>query len=79
MASILVRDLDDDVKLALAEQAARHGRSMEAEARAILAEGVRQRPRNIGLALLDMFADGRGEDIEIPERRELARPAEFDE
>lgn len=78
MASIVVRDLDDNVKQALADQAARHGRSMEAEAREILAAGVQQRPQNIGLAFLDLFGDGRGEGLDIPDRRELARPAEFD-
>ena len=36
MASILIRDLDDNVKRRLRERAARHRRSMEAEAREIL-------------------------------------------
>lgn len=50
MASILVRGLDGSVKWQLAEQAERHGRSMEAEARDIPPKGV-TRP-NIGLALI---------------------------
>ena len=40
MASIVVRGLDDSVKRQLAEQAERHGRSMEAEARDILTKGA---------------------------------------
>lgn len=41
MASISIRDLDDDVKQRLRVRAAQQGRSMEAEARAILADAVR--------------------------------------
>lgn len=40
MASLTIRGLDDRVKAGLRVQAARNGRSMEAEARAILAEAV---------------------------------------
>lgn len=79
MASIVVRDLDDNVKRALVDQANRHGRSMEAEAREILAAGVEKRPDNIGLALLNLFATNSGEELEFPDRDETARPAVFDE
>ncbi|MEU1524473.1 FitA-like ribbon-helix-helix domain-containing protein [Nocardia rhamnosiphila] len=41
MASITIRDLDRDVKERLRRRAAAHGRSMEAEARDILAAAVR--------------------------------------
>ncbi len=41
MAAITVRGLDDQVHEALGRRARRHGRSMEAEVRAILAERVR--------------------------------------
>ncbi|WP_205634588.1 FitA-like ribbon-helix-helix domain-containing protein [Mycolicibacter kumamotonensis] len=40
MAAISVRDLDDDVAARLKVRAAQHGRSMEAEARAILTAAV---------------------------------------
>ena len=40
MASFVVRGLDDSVKRQLAEQAERHGRSMEAEACDIPTKGV---------------------------------------
>jgi len=40
MASILIRNLDDDVKKRLRLRAAGNGRSMEAEAREILSRNV---------------------------------------
>lgn len=41
--TLTIRNLDEDVKQRLRVQAARHGRSMEAEAREILARGVGHR------------------------------------
>ncbi len=40
MATITIRNLDDDVKKKLRLRAARHDRSMEAEARAILSKAA---------------------------------------
>jgi plasmid stability protein len=40
MASITIRNLDDNVKKRLRKRAAENGRSVEAEARAILSDGV---------------------------------------
>lgn len=40
MATLHIRNLDESVKQQLRVQAARHGRSMEAEARRILATAV---------------------------------------
>ena len=72
MASILVRGLDDSVEWQLAEQAERHGRSMEAEARDILTKGV-TRP-NIGLALMQAVQEvGGADDLPVPERDDVAR------
>ena len=53
MASITIRNLDDDVKRRLRVRAAEHGRSMEEEARDILRQVVGQpnEPRNLGLAI----------------------------
>ncbi len=44
MAALHIRNLPDAVKQGLRERAARHGRSMESEARAILAEAVNGTP-----------------------------------
>jgi plasmid stability protein len=40
MSELLLRDVDDALVSALARQAARHGRSVEAEHRLILAESL---------------------------------------
>lgn len=45
MASITIRRLDDSVKAELRVRAARHGRSMEAEAREILKESLAAKPK----------------------------------
>ena len=50
MASITIRNLDDDVKIRLRMRAAGHGRSMEEEARLILREAVGRKPSSRNLA-----------------------------
>ena len=40
MASLTIRNLDSNLKEQLRQRAARHGRSMEAEARTILAQNL---------------------------------------
>jgi plasmid stability protein len=44
MASITIRDIDDDLKQRLKQRAAVHGRSMEAEARDILEDALGTKP-----------------------------------
>lgn len=80
MATLVIRDLDDEIKARLRVQAAEHGRSMEAEARAVLAASVsgRRPPRGLGSHIRDQFADLRGVDLDIPGRSEPARAADFD-
>lgn len=76
MVSIIVRGLDASVKSQLAAQAAKNGRSMEAEARRILTEGV-SRP-NIGIALMDAAkAVGGIEDLPVPPRNDTAKSVDF--
>jgi antitoxin FitA len=79
MAALSIRNLDESVKRRLQSRAARHGRSMEAEARAILTEAVEEPAENAGLftALLDRFAMLGGVDLEVPDRIEAARAADF--
>jgi antitoxin FitA len=79
MAALSIRDLDESVKQRLQSRAARHGRSMEAEVRAILTEAVREPADSAGLftALLDRFAVLGGIDLELPARAEPARAADF--
>lgn len=80
MASLLIRDLDDEVKARLRVQAAEHGRSMEAEARAILAAAVsgRRPPGGLGSYIREQFASLHGVELDIPARFEPARAAAFD-
>jgi antitoxin FitA len=79
MAALSIRNLDESVKRRLQSRAASHGRSMEAEARAILTEAVREPADSAGLftALLDQFGMLGGIDLELPDRAETARAADF--
>ena len=58
MASITIRNLDDDVKTLLRVRAARNGRSMEEEVRLILREAVDRKtgPENLASAIRARFA-----------------------
>lgn len=81
MSMLTVRDLDPAVKAKLRERAARRGRSMEAEVRAILAEAVArddERP-NIVDSIREYFGDLDFEfDLEIPDRSaSLQRPVDL--
>jgi plasmid stability protein len=78
MASIMVRNLDDDVKQRLRMRAARHGRSMEAEVRAILEESVHQQD-NLAEALMGTFGELGGVELDLPERAAQPRPLDFDD
>jgi antitoxin FitA len=79
MAALSIRNLDEAVKQRLLLRAARHGRSMEAEARAILTAAVSESADSAGLftALLDRFAQLGGVDLELPDRDEPPRAADF--
>ena len=81
MAQLLVRNLEDDVKARLQEQARAHGRSTEEEVREILRSAVlssERSPLPLGSRVARRFAQV-GLDQEIPELRgQLARPANLD-
>jgi len=79
MAALSIRNLDESVKQRLLLRAARHGRSMEAEVRAILTEAVGEPVDSAGLftALLDRFSVLGGVDLQLPDRDEAARAADF--
>ena len=81
MASITVRNLDDDVKQRLRVRAAVNGRSMEAEAREILksALAVEAEPtKNLGTAIRERFAPYGGVELDIPPREPMRDPPTFD-
>jgi antitoxin FitA len=79
MASLTIRKLDDDVKQDLRELAARHGRSVEDEARHALKAHVRivRSPRkSMGRMLFE--GSRPGIDLPVPPRT-AARIPRFDE
>lgn len=80
MASITIRNLDDDVKRRLRVRAAEHGRSMEEEAREILRQVVGQpnAPRNLGRAIHARFAAAGGIDLVPPSRGPMRSTPDFD-
>jgi plasmid stability protein len=79
MATLMIRDLDEDVKARLRVQAAEHGRSMEAEARALLAAALtgRRPPRGLGSHIRDQFAEIGGVELDIPSRTGPAGTADL--
>ena len=80
MASITIRNLDDDVKRRLRVRAAEHHRSMEEEARLILREAVEHEepPRNLASAIRARIAPLGGVDLELPPRGPMREPPSFD-
>jgi antitoxin FitA len=79
VAAISIRDLDDDVRDRIRVLAAEHGRSMEAEMRAILTAAVTPVDESPGLvdALLTRFGALGGVDLELAPRRDPPRAAEI--
>lgn len=81
MAQLLVRHLDDDVKLKIQRRARRHGHSTEEEVREILRNAVKEEgvaQAGLGSRLAARFA-GLGLTQDIPELRgEQARPADLE-
>ena len=80
MASITIRNLDNDVKTRLRVRAAAHGRSMEEEARLILREAVERHagPTNLARAIRARFAPLGGVELELPSRPPLREPPRFE-
>jgi plasmid stability protein len=74
MATLTIRDLDDELRARLRVRAAEHGRSMEAEVRAILAEAL-AKPVLVGLGsrVHQRFADVGGADLDLPPRSDGPR------
>ena len=65
VANLVVRNLDDSIVRALKQRAAKHGRSAEAEHRAILEHAlIKTRRRSLAEVLAAMPDVGRDEDFE---------------
>ena len=83
MAQLVVRNLDEEVKVKLRRRAAAHGRSMEEEVRAILRDAVKPdaRPQGgLGTEIAALFRGiGLREGEDIPELRgHTIKPVSFD-
>jgi len=83
MAMLTVRNLPDEVHRALRVLAASHGRSTEAEVRAILEEAVKPKGRlKLGSMLADIGQQIRltDEEVELINQRDKspARPVSFE-
>ena len=79
MASITIRNLDDDIKHRLRVRTAEHGRSMEEEARDILRRvmGEIAPPRNLAAAIRARIASLGGGDIDLPAREPMHKTPKF--
>jgi plasmid stability protein len=79
MAAVSIRNLDDTVRERLRVRAAAHGRSMEAEMRAILVEAVREPGDDEGLldALVARFGELGGVDLDLLSRSAAPRAVDF--
>lgn len=80
MASITIRNLDDDVKTRLRVRAAEHHRTIEEEARIILRDAVndcRVAPRDLAKFTRECFAPFGGVELELPTRAAMREPPGF--
>ena len=84
MATMTIRNLDDDVKARLRVRAAQHGRSMEEEARSILRSALASEPRPRPGTAAALVADIRalvgplgGVELELPPRVPMREPPDF--
>jgi antitoxin FitA len=79
MATITIRQLDDHVKSRLRVRAARHGRSMEEEAREILRTALAASPAggNLAEAIRRRFTEFGGVDLELPRRDGMRQTPDF--
>jgi plasmid stability protein len=77
MTSITIRRLDDSLKTRLRVRAARHGRSMEEEARQILKAGLTEEPMrkpNFAESIRRRVAPIGGVELALPPREPVRRP-----
>lgn len=79
MASITIRNLDDDIRQRLRLRAAMHGRSMEEEARDILRRVTAENapPRDLAKAIRGRLAPADRVDLELPAREAMREPPDI--
>jgi antitoxin FitA len=82
VASILIRKVDESLKSKLRLRAARHGRSMEEEAREILKAGLSAKSlkeRSLYDAIRKHIDPIGGVELELPPREPTREPPRLDE
>jgi plasmid stability protein len=78
MSSITVRNLDPGVKERLRIRAAKHGRSMEAEARQTALDVAETRPRTLDERIRERFEAFGGVDLDLMPRDAAREPPRFE-
>lgn len=81
MATLTIRQLDEQTKTRLRVRAAHHGRSMEEEARAILRSALRSSSvsKNLADAIRQRFSSFGGIELKPPRRDAMREPPKFSE
>ena len=77
MASLTIRRLDERTKTRLRVRAARHGRSMEEEARTLLKAALAEEtavPGNLAAAIRARFEPFGGVALRVPRREAIREP-----
>ncbi|KAB7743459.1 toxin-antitoxin system antitoxin subunit [Nostocoides sp. F2B08] len=77
MSTLTIRQLDERTHARLRGRAAEHGRSVEAEVRAILDAAVNVPEHNFLLSLHASMAQGGGVELEAPPRTDQPRPVDL--
>jgi len=79
MASITIRNLEENLKRRLRVRAAERGHSMEEEARDILRQVVGESapPRNLAAAIRGRVESLGGIDLDLPVREPMREPPRF--
>ncbi len=80
MASITIRNLDEEIKQRLRVRAAEHGRSMEEEARDILRRVMSESPppRNLAASIRSRIDSADRFDLDLPAREAMPEPTQLD-
>ena len=81
MASITIRNLDEEIKQRLRVRAAEHGRSMEEEARDILRRVMSETPppRNLAASIRSRIENTDRFDLDLPAREPIPEPPHLDQ
>jgi plasmid stability protein len=77
VGTLTIRQVDERTHARLRRRAAEHGRSVEAEVRAILDAAVNLPEQNLLLSLHAAMAEGGGVDLEVPSREDQPRRIEL--